>query len=394
MNEVMDLVLKIAVVLVFTNLLRAFSIRLKIPPVVSLIFLGIVIGPSVLNFLEPCMTIDWIAQVGVLFLIFEAGIQTNLQKLKDESKMAFLPALGGVLLPFIGGFALSYVYTSDLYESLFIGTIFTATSISISVITLIELDKLKTIEGRCIVNAAIIDDILGILLVSIISGFAIKSEVASSGFFQNTTVITLIKMVIFFIVAFLVGIFVLPLVYENSKKLKLEASILSLSVAIIFIYSWFAENFGLAAIIGAFLAGIFIGQTEYQHRIDSEIAQVGKSFFVDFFFIGIGLKLHLSELTINPIFLILFLLIAIISKALGAGLGARMGHFDTTRAIRIGLGMVPRGEVALIIGSMALSRNLITDDIFSATVIMVLVTSTLPPFLIKYSFTKLKKDTF
>jgi len=340
------------------------------------------------------MTIDWIAQVGVLFLIFEAGIQTNLQKLKDESKMAFLPALGGVLLPFIGGFALSYVYTSDLYESLFIGTIFTATSISISVITLIELDKLKTIEGRCIVNAAIIDDILGILLVSIISGFAIKSEVASSSFFQNTTVITLIKMVIFFIVAFLVGIFVLPLVYENSKKLKLEASILSLSVAIIFIYSWFAENFGLAAIIGAFLAGIFIGQTEYQHRIDSEIAQVGKSFFVDFFFIGIGLKLHLSELTINPIFLILFLLIAIISKALGAGLGARMGHFDTTRAIRIGLGMVPRGEVALIIGSMALSRNLITDDIFSATVIMVLVTSTLPPFLIKYSFTKLKKDTF
>ncbi len=394
MNETMTLILQIAIVLFIANILRAVSIRLKIPPVISLIILGLALGPSLLNYLELSATVEWIAQIGILFLIFEAGIQTNLKKMREESKKAVLPALGGVILPFIAGFFLSNFFNYSFISSIFVGIIFAATSISISVITLIDIDKLKSIEGRCIVNSAIIDDILSILLISIVFGLAVETGSADTSLFSNTIFISIVKILSFFLIAFLVGLYLIPTLFHNSKRLYLENSIISISVAIIFIYSWFAEQSGLAAITGAFLAGVFIGQTEYQHEVNSEIAQVGKSFFVDFFFISIGLSLNLSVLSIPVFYLVLFIILAILSKAIGGYLGARFAKFDSTRSFRIGIGMIPRGEVALIIASMALHRNIIDLDILSTTVIMVLVTSVISPFLIKHSFSKLKKDTF
>ncbi len=393
MNNTMYLILQIALILLLANILRAISLKLKLPPVIALIFLGIVLGPSLFNFVERSGTIEWIAQIGILFLIFEAGIQTNLSKIREESKKAIFPALGGIVFPFLFGLLLAKIFGYGLVSSLFIGAVFTATSISISVITLMDIDKLKSIEGRCIVNSAIIDDVLGILLISFIFGLSVE-KTGSSNIYQSELFLTVIKIIVYFIIAFAVGLYLLPALFVNSKKLRLEGSILSVSVAIIFLYSWFAEMSGLAAITGAYLAGLFIGQTEYRHMINTGISEVGKSLFIDFFFIGIGLAINLRILSINPLYLILFLLLAIISKFFGSAFGARIAKFDTTRSVRIGFGMIPRGEVALIIASMGVQHKLLSVDDLSAVVLMVIITSITAPFLIKFSYRKFRKETF
>lgn len=393
MNNVIHLIMQIAIVLFLANIFRALSAKFKFPPVISLILLGIILGPSLFNYIEKSGTIEWIAQIGILFLLFEAGTQTNLKRIREESQKAVSPALGGVLLPFLGGFFLAYLSHHSLVGSLFIGTIFTATSISISVITLMEINKLQSIEGRTIINSAIIDDIIGILLISLIFGLSVERTTGGT-FLQNSVLMAILKIFFFFIIAIVVGLYILPAIFNNSKRLNLESSILSFSVATIFIYSWFAEMSGLAAITGAYFAGLFIGQTEQRHLINTGISQVGKSFFIDFFFIGIGLTLNLRVMPFRPVYLILFFILAILTKFIGSSLGARIAQFDTTRAVRIGFGMIPRGEVALIIASMGLRRGLINIDDLSATVLMVIITSIIAPILIKFSYRKLQKETF
>jgi Kef-type K+ transport system membrane component KefB len=393
MNHAMDLVLQIAIILILAIIVRAVSIKLRFPPVIALIFLGIILGPTLLNFAEKKGTIEWIAQIGILFLIFEAGIQTNIKKIREESKKALSPALGGFILPFASGFLLSYFFNYGLFPSLLIGVIFTATSISISVITLMDIDKLNSIEGRCIINSAIIDHILGILVISLIFGISIE-QTSYDAFHQSQLFQILLKISLYSIFAFIIGVYLIPIIYSNSKKLKLDGSILSLSIAIIFFYSWFAEISGLAAITGAYLAGLFINQTEFRTLVNNGISQLGKSFFIHFFFVGIGLTIQLRDFSIKPLYLTLFLLLAVISKFFGSAIGAKIVKFDTIRAVRIGSGVVPRGEIALIIASMGVRRNLISTDVLSATVMMVIVTSLISPFLIKYSYAKFKKETF
>lgn len=393
MNEVMHIILQIAIILTLANILRSISIKFKFPPVISLILLGVVLGPSLLSYIEKEGIYEWIAQIGILFLIFEAGIQTNIGKLREESKKAVSPAIGGFIVPFSFGFILSYFFNYSFVSSLLIGTIFTATSLSISVITLMDIDKLQSIEGRTIINTTIIDHTLGILLISIIFGMSVDHS-SSLVINQNLLLVLIGTIILYLIIAFGVGLYLIPIIYNNSKRLNLNGSLLSMSIAIIFFYSWLAEMSGLAAITGAYLAGLFINQTGHRHLVSTGISQVGKSFFIDFFFIGIGLTLQLKELSINPIYLVLFIVLALISKFFGSAIGARLANFDTTRAVRIGFGVLPRGEVALVIASMGMRANLITTDVLSATVLMVIFTSLLAPFLIRSSFKKLRKETF
>jgi Kef-type K+ transport system membrane component KefB len=394
MNGTYSIFLQLGLILILTNFARALFIRLKIPYVIALIIIGVLLGPSFFGFVSRNNTFEWIAQVGILILIFEAGITTDVKRIIEESKKASLPAFGGVLVPFIFGFTLSRLFHYDVAASMFIGTIFTATSISISVITLIDVGKLNSIEGRCIVNSAIIDDVLGIILVSFVIGLTVKNTGTATHFYQNELFIATGNIVVFFIVTIAAGLFLIPRIFANTQKLHIENSLLSITLAIIFIYSWFAEHSGLAAITGAYLAGLFIGQTDFSKVLNHELAQVGKSFFIDIFFVSIGLSLNLKGLSIRPFYLVLFVVLALLSKIIGCGLGAKLSRFDNTRALRIGIGMVPRGEVALIIAAMGLKRSLITNDLLSATVIMVIITSLLTPFMIKFSYTTLKKTSF
>jgi len=351
--------------------------------------LGIILGPTVLHIIKPDEILIWIGKIGVLFLLFEAGLETDIKRIKKESGQAILPAIGGIVLPFIFGFLLSYLTTKNMISSLILGVIFTATSVSVSVMTLMDLGKLKGLEGRCIINAAIIDDIVGIMLLTLIFGFAVDVGADSVGI-----IIPLVNILIFFLVVIVAGMFLVKPLFQNLRKILLDNVALSLAVAVVLVYSWFAEETGLAAITGAYFAGLFIGQTEYKHTIQDGFTVLGKAFFVDVFFVSIGLEFDLFNLEAEPLFLIIFVVLAISGKIIGSGLGARIHGFDNIRAFRIGSGMIPRGEVALIVANMALDKGLISSDILSATILMVIFSAILTPILLKYGFTRLIKKSF
>ncbi len=393
MEQTNHLLLHLAVIIFLSKILGAISRKYKQPPVIGMLLLGIVLGPTAFHFIESGEAIFWFAKLGVLFLLFEAGLETDIKRIKKDSKEALLPALGGVTIPFIMGFVLSYVIDPDIFKALVIGVIFTATSVSISVITLLDLDKMKGPEGRCIINAAIIDDILGIILVTFIFGMSVSGEGGADS--SNMELyISIGKIILFFVVVTLVGLFIIKPVFMNLKKMYLAPAFFSLSIAFVFAYSWFAEYTGIAAITGAYFAGLFLGQTDYKHQIQENTSQLGKSFFVDMFFVNIGLEINLMEVESNWIFMVIFVLLAISGKIFGSSMGARITGFDWIRSLRIGTGMIPRGEVALIIANMALQKNIIGSSDLSATIIMVIATAILTPILLKYSFTKLQRKTF
>ena len=383
------ILLHLAIIIFFSKILGAIARKLKQPPVVGMLLLGIMLGPTLFHFIEPDEVINWIAKVGVLFLLFEAGLETNIKQIKQDSKQAFLPALGGILLPFALGFGLIYFVNHNVSQALIVGVIFTATSVSVSVITLLDLGKLKGIEGRCIVNSAIIDDIVGILLLTFIFGLTSGAGESGPGF-----TISRIKIMCFFVAVFLISIFILQPFFLNLKKILLENVVISLAIAVVLLYSWLAEMAGLAAITGAYFAGLFLGQTHHKNAVHAGISNIGKSFFVDVFFVSIGLQFDLFEIEAAPGFLILFILFAVLGKMIGSGLGARLTKFDIVRSFRIGTGMIPRGEVALIVANMALVKGVISTDILSATILLVIVSALITPLLLKFGFVKLQKSSF
>jgi Kef-type K+ transport system membrane component KefB len=375
-----NILLHLAIIIFFSKILGAISRKLNQPPVIGMLLLGILLGPTFLKFIMPNEIISWIAKIGVLFLLFEAGLDTNLKRIKTDSRQAFLPAAGGVILPLILGAGFTYFQVQNLSQALIVGIIFTATSVSVSVMTLMDMNRLKGLEGRCIVNAAILDDIIGILLLTLVFGL-VGTHVAEGGI-----TLSLLKIIGFFLVVFVVGIYILQPFFLNLNKILLDNVVISLAISVVLLYSWIAEITGLAAITGAYFAGLFLGQTNHKHTVQNGIANLGKSFFVDVFFVNIGLQFNLFEIEAEPFFLGIFVLLAILGKIVGSGLGARFSRFDWRRSFRIGAGMTPRGEVALIVANMALEKNLIGQDILSATIFMVIVTAFLSPILLKWGF--------
>jgi Kef-type K+ transport system membrane component KefB len=381
--------LDLAIIIFLSKVLGAISHKFRQPPVIGMLFLGVILGPTVLGFIAPDEIILWIGKVGVLFLLFEAGIETDLKQIKKDSKQAFFPAMGGIILPFILGSVLTYFINHNLIEALIVGVIFTATSVSVSVMSLLDLKKLKHIEGRTIVNAAIIDDIIGILLLTVMFGIATNSDGSSTMIFWQFG-----KIGLFFVLTIFGGYFLLKPFFLNLHKLLLDNVVVSLAVAVVMLYAWLAEITGLAAITGAYFAGLFLGQTEYKVKVHEGISTLGKSFFVDVFFVGIGLEFDLLKIETEPLIIISFIVLAIVGKIIGSWIGARINGFDNVRSLRIGIGMVPRGEVALIVANMAVAKNLISSDFLSATILMVITSAIFTPLMLKFSFTKIGSKGF
>lgn len=384
-----NILLNLAIIIFLSKILGAISKKFNQPPVIGMLLLGIFLGPTVLDIIEPCEVITWIGKVGVLFLLFEAGLETDIKRIRKDSKQAFPPAVGGILLPFGLGFLLSHFSGHQLSHSLVTGVIFSATSVSVSVMTLMEMGKMRSIEGRTIVNSAIIDDIFGIILLTFIFGLTTKV-----GMEQANLLLPIGKILLFFVLSFLVGYFIFKPLFLNLKKILMDNVVVSLAIAVVLLYSWFAEQTGLAAITGAYFAGLIIGQTQYKNSIQEGISTVGKSFFIDVFFVNIGLEFNLLDIETAPLFLILFIILAVISKVVGCGIGARLTNLDTVRSFRIGSGMVPRGEVSLIVANMALQKGIINTNLLSATIMTVIISAVITPILLKYSFTKFRKEAF
>ena len=316
--------------------------------------------------------------------MFVAGLETDLAEMRRVGKVAFWAAFGGVALPMAGGIATAVFFGLPLYwEAIFIGTILTATSVSISAQTLIELGALRSKEGATILGAAVIDDVMGIIVLSFVVAFA---KASSGGADVAGVVLVVVRMAAYFAVAIMAGRFLAPAL-RWAGRLAVTQAVLSGAIVIALVYAWTAEYAGgVAAITGAYVAGVLLAQTPFKQQIDAGIHPLTYSIFVPVFFIGIGLQANGRELGASALFTVVLVLVAIVTKAIGCGALARAFGFTPKESVRVGAGMISRGEVGLIVAGYGLANGLIGQAVFSASVIMVLVTTMVTPPLLRLTF--------
>lgn len=349
--------------------------RLHVPAVLGQLLVGVIAGPSLLGWVQVNGTLNSFATLGVIILMFIAGIETDMKQMRRVGGAAFLSASLGVICPFIVGtvFALALHYT--LSVSLFLGTLLTATSVSISAETLKDLNKLRSKEGTTILGAAVIDDVLGLVVLSIILAFTLG---------QNPTW-SIVKMLLYFPLAYVIGYYAFPLLSRwLPRLLALEARI-GLVFALVLLYAWSAEELGsVAAITGAYLAGILVSRTEMREWAHDGLSKLGYSFFVPLFFVYAGIEANFRAMfTVPPLLLIGFVLIAVVTKIVGCGGGVLTCRFKPLEALAVGVGMISRGEVALITATIGLQARLIDASLFSIVILVALITTLVTPLLLK-----------
>ena len=324
------------------------------------------------------------AEVGVILLMFVAGLETDLAEMRRVGKVAFWAAFGGVVLPMAGGIAVAILFGLPLYwEGIFIGTILTATSVSISAQTLMEIGALRSREGATILGAAVIDDVMGIVVLSFVVAFA---RASSGGVDAVQVGLVIARMAAYFAVAIAAGRVLAP-VLRWASRLPVTQAVLSAALVVALLYAWAAEYAGgVAAITGAYVAGVLMAQTPFKRQIDAGIHPLTYSIFVPLFFIAIGLRANGRELGGSIAFTAALVLVAIAAKAIGCGVLARMLGFTSTESLRVGVGMISRGEVGLIVAGYGLANGLIGQQVFSASVVMVLATTMVTPPLLRWTF--------
>jgi Kef-type K+ transport system membrane component KefB len=304
--------------------------------------------------------------------------------MRRVGKVAFWAAFGGVVLPLVAGAATASAFGFPLYwDGIFIGTILTATSVSISAQTLLEIGALRSREGATILGAAVIDDVMGIVLLSLIVALA-KASASGVDVTQIATVV--LRLVVYFALALAAGRGV-SAVLAWARRLPVSQGVLSAALVIAMVYAWAAESVGgVAAITGAYIAGVLIAQTKFKQDIDGGIHPLAYSMFVPVFFISIGLQANGRVLGDRVAFTIALVAVAILAKAIGCAVSARWCGFTTQQSIRVGVGMISRGEVGLIVAGYGLAHGLIGRDVFSASVIVVLATTMVTPPLLRLVF--------
>ena len=383
--------LDIALILLATKLMGLFTRRLQMPQVVGALLAGVILGPAALNLLHETDFIKQMAELGVIILMFNAGLETNLTELRKAGKASFVIAMIGVLVPLAGGFGIAYLFnngslptgnTSLFLQNMFIGVILTATSVSISVETLKELGKLDTRAGSAILGAALIDDIIGIIALTVISSFADASV--------NLWAV-LLKISLFFVFTGIVGYVFYKLftfmIQRDNRDLR-RYVIVAFVFCLVMAYA--AEHFfGVADITGAFFAGLIICNTQRSKYIASRFETLSYMLLSPIFFASIGLAVELPSMTWNIVlFSVLLLVVAILTKILGCGLGAKMCGYSNAESTQIGVGMISRGEVALIVANKGAALGIMSSMFFGPTIIIVIVTTIVTPILLKIVFTR------
>lgn len=391
-----DYLMDLAIILLSTKALGLITKKFRMPQVVGALLAGIILGPAVLGLMGQTEFIAQLSEIGVIVLMFTAGMEADINELKKTGKASFIIALLGVIVPLLGGFAVAYFFnkpnllatpesTNIFLQNIFVGVILTATSVSITVETLKEMGKLNSRAGNAILGAAIIDDILGIIALTIVTSMADTS--VNIG-------IVLLKILGFFVSAAIAG----AVFYwgynkwtKNSQKDKRRFVIGAFVFCLLMSYG--AEAlFGVADITGAFIAGLIISQTEKTKYVTSRFETVSYALLSPVFFASIGLKVILPKMSGTIIiFTIILTIIAILTKIIGCGIGARMCKFSNREALQIGAGMISRGEVALIVASKGAAVGLLSTNMLGPVVLIVVITTVVSPILLKIVF-KSKND--
>lgn len=383
--------LDLALILFSTKILGLITRKFYMPQVVGALLAGLILGPGILNVISQTDFINQSAEVGVVVLMFCAGMETDVNELKKSGKASLIIALIGVFVPLAGGYITAMVFgqmgliksdasSSVFLQNLFIGVILTATSVSITVETLKELGKLKTRAGNAILGAAVIDDILGIIALTIITSLADSSI---------KVWIILLKIVGFFVFVGVIGVLFYKFFskWSDKSEVGLQRHVI---VALVFclLMAYAAEAFfGVADITGAYLAGIVISLTQKEKYISSRFNTLSYLYLSPIFFASIGLKVVLPKMSCAIIaFSAILTIVAILTKVVGCGLGAKLCHYTNHESVQIGVGMISRGEVALIVANKGASLGLMGSQLMGPIVIVVIITTIIAPILLKPVF--------
>lgn len=371
------LLLPLALILVGARLIGRLSQRVGLPGVLGELLAGVILGPSVLRLIHPNEAISAVADIGVLLLMFIAGLETDLLQMRRVGKASGWAASAGVILPLAGGVIAGQAFGLGWTTSLFLGAALTATSVSVSVQTLQELGRLKSKEGMVTLGAAIIDDVLGILVLSVILAMAGQG---------GSPLMALLRIALFFPIALVGGRLVVgPLVRWIDRHHAKEAGF-ALIVALVLVYAWAAEELGgLAAITGAYVAGILVARLpEARAWVTEGASKVGYGLFVPVFFVSVGLATDVRSIMTAPWLSLVIVVVAVVTKMFGSGIGARLGGCTWPEARAVGAGMVARGEVALVMATLGLSSGLLDQTTFGVVILMTLATTLLTPFILKF----------
>jgi Kef-type K+ transport system membrane component KefB len=401
MNTSLQILLFIALLIVAAKSAGSLASRLGLPAVLGELLAGVLLGPSVLNIWQ----MHWLAttpeggvsvagvfkvmaQVGVVVLMFVAGLETDIQMAKRALKPAFWAASGGVVLPMAGGYLLSRWFGFDWQQALFIGTILTATSVTITAQTLMNLSQIRSRAGSTILGAAVIDDVMGLIVLSLVIAVSSHSEAGGASRW-SALIMPVTYMSVCLVAMFTAGPFLTRWLMKQASRMHGHHMEVAAALSITFLMAFAAESFGkMAAITGAYLAGLFVASTPSHERVIEELRAMTNSFFGPIFLVSIGLDVNAWQSGGHLAFFGILLVIAILGKIVGCALGAGLAGFDRRDSLIVGIGMIPRGEVGLITASIGFAAGLVTRDIYAQAVVLVLVTTLITPALLHFAFPK------
>lgn len=402
MNTSLQILLCIAVLIVAAKLSGSLAGRIGLPLVLGELLAGVVLGPTFLNIwgrswfsfvASPgAVSVESIfkafAEIGVVLLMFVAGLETDVQMMRRAVGPAFWAATGGVILPMLGGTLLSRESGLNWQEAIFVGTILTATSVTITAQTLMNLNQHRSKTGSTILGAAVIDDVLGLIVLSLV--IALGPQLAHAGPASwHGLAITLGRMVICLVTLFWLGPPLTHWIFKQAGRLHGSHTEVAAALVVACLLAFDAERLGgMAAITGAYIAGLFVAATPAHEKVTRDLHPMISAFFGPLFFVSIGLGINASQLGGHFGFFALLLLIAILGKIVGCGMGTFFSGFTGRESLIVGIGMIPRGEVGLITASIGWAAGLVTRDVYAQVVVLVLATTLVTPGFLRFAFPK------
>ena len=376
----MEAIGSLCLILLATALAGHFSARLNFPPVIGQLLISVVVGPAVLNWIHPGNFVEIFSEVGVVILMFIGGLESDLGLLKKYLAPSLLVAVAGMIFPIVGAYLVGHFFGLNQLENMFLGVIFAATSVSISVEVLKNMRQLDTPEGTTILGAAVVDDVLSIIVLSVLVSLA--GNKLNSGD-QMPLGLSLLLQVGFFVLLFVISRWCVPQLMSLGAKWLVPVSETVMALILCLGAAYLAEKVGLSSAIGAFFAGLSIGQTDFRAEIDKQIEPIGYAVFIPVFFVSVGLNMTFTGLVADFWLFFTLTIVGTLTKWLGAGLGAGIAKFNFKSSSMIGAGMISRGEMALIIAQLGFNAHLLSVDNYSAVIGAIVVTTLCAPFILR-----------
>lgn len=410
-SPTLSTLLLLAIILTVAKVAGYVSSRLGQPAVLGDLLAGLVLGPTLLNVMAwPIFhgeinheMVELLSQLGVVFLMFMAGLEAHLDEITKLGRAAVLAGVLGCVVPVLLGGGVALYFGFAWVAALFVGLMLAATSVSISAQTLMDLGKLRSREGLTLLGAAIVDDVLVILLLSIFMAVAGPLLGAEGGHGQADllgVLVTLLRMVLYLVIGFAIGYPLLPWLARKVDALPISQGLISMVVVVVLVYAWAAEALGAeATITGSFLAGVLFNRCTLRNRIEAGMHTITYSILMPVFFVNIGLMANAGALLQDPstavdnlILVGVVIVAAILSKVVAGEIGGRLGGLTWGESLRLGVGMIPRGEVLLIVATVGMGAGLVTESVFAGMIVVVLATSILTPILLRALFVGQDKE--